>query len=204
MRSTKSRAEDASTRQVIQAAAVEAMLAEGRARIMATLTRGIEQLRNGYQAELDKAIAQADKDRQDLIVRLEAAENAAELLGRQIAELKVRTGRQSAAQKGTALRAREPKQESVGRRSAPRPSKSTTVGEGLPPKTDLARWLTAQGIEVIDNRGSRNGSLWVVGSRTVLKGVIESLRHQGIAFTFVPGGGKTTGGRPAWFTKSPR
>ena len=75
-----------------------------------------------------------------------------------------------------------------------------------PPRSDaggLAADLAAKGFEVIDKRAS-GGKLWVLGEAAQLEPVITALQSQGVKFAFAPKGGRATGGRAAWFTKSRR
>ena len=67
----------------------------------------------------------------------------------------------------------------------------------------LAINLQAKGFEVIDKRAS-GGKLWVLGDAAQLEPVITALQSQGVKFAFAPKGGRATGGRAAWFTKSRR
>jgi hypothetical protein len=65
----------------------------------------------------------------------------------------------------------------------------------------LADELGAQGFEVIDKRGT-GGNLWVIGPAEKLKPVVAGLQRRGVKFVFAAKGGRPTGGRAAWFTKS--
>ena len=56
---------------------------------------------------------------------------------------------------------------------------------------------------MIDKRAS-GGKLWVLGDAAQLEPVITALQSQGVKFAFAPKGGRATGGRAAWFTKSRR
>jgi len=75
-------------------------------------------------------------------------------------------------------------------------SRPGSGGEGL------AADLRAKGFEVIDKRAS-GGKLWVLGD-AALEPVITALQGQGAQFGFAPKGGRATGGRAAWFTRSRR
>jgi predicted nucleic acid-binding Zn-ribbon protein len=76
-------------------------------------------------------------------------------------------------------------------------SRPRSGGEGL------AADLRAKGLEVIDKRAS-GGKLWVLGDAAQLQPVITALQGQGVEFGFAPKGGRATGGRAAWFTRSRR
>jgi hypothetical protein len=69
------------------------------------------------------------------------------------------------------------------------------------PSVGLADELRAQGFEVIDKRGT-GGNLWVIGPADKLKPVIAGLQQRKVKFVFAAKGGRATGGRAAWFTKS--
>lgn len=60
--------------------------------------------------------------------------------------------------------------------------------------------LAAAGADWIDKR-PQGGALWVVGGQT-LAPIMEDLQALGVAFSFKPGGGRTTDGRDAWWTKA--
>lgn len=73
-----------------------------------------------------------------------------------------------------------------------------------PPKVDAPKLsdvdvLRSVGLEVIDKR-PQGGALWVVGGNE-LKTLMDAFAAQGLAFTYTPGGSKSTGNRPAWFIK---
>ena len=75
-----------------------------------------------------------------------------------------------------------------------------------PPRSSggsLATDLQAKGFEVIDKRAS-GGNLWVLGDTARLEPVITAWQGQGVKFAFAPKGGRATGGRAAWFTRSRR
>jgi len=64
----------------------------------------------------------------------------------------------------------------------------------------LVERLRARSFRLVDNRRS-GGSLWVLGNRD-LAPFFEELKAEGIKFIFTERGGRSTGHRPAWFTKS--
>jgi hypothetical protein len=59
-------------------------------------------------------------------------------------------------------------------------------------------YLRAAGLEVIDKRPA--GSLWVVDGDPPSP-ALAALRAQGPRFVFARNGGRSTGHRPAWFSK---
>ena len=79
---------------------------------------------------------------------------------------------------------------------------------GIPSATNraasapLVLRLLAEGLRYKDLRPN-GGNLWVYGGPE-LKALFDNLRAEGIAFTFAPNGGRTTGHSPAWFTSSRR
>jgi len=84
------------------------------------------------------------------------------------------------------------------RQSYSRQNERTNVGaDGRPGR--LVDRLRAANLTFMDKRPK--GCLWVLGDAT-LKPVFDSFHKDGIAFTFAPRGGHTTGFRPGWFTTS--
>jgi hypothetical protein len=63
---------------------------------------------------------------------------------------------------------------------------------------DPAAYLRESGLEVIDRRPV--GALWVVDGDPPSPALAE-LRARGVRFTFARNGGRSTGHRPAWFTR---
>jgi serine/threonine protein kinase len=64
-------------------------------------------------------------------------------------------------------------------------------------KFNLVDYLRKQGLSVIDKRYA-GGALWVFGGNQ-LRPVMELLARRGYPFTYKPDGGRTSGGRPAWW-----
>jgi DNA topoisomerase-3 len=63
----------------------------------------------------------------------------------------------------------------------------------------LGQLLAAEGVEVVDRRGS-GGALWVIGGPE-LGGLMERLAGQGFKFVFAKEGGRASKHRPAWWIK---
>lgn len=74
-----------------------------------------------------------------------------------------------------------------------------TIGNKIKKTHSLVAYLKGQGFDVIDMR-EKGGALWVVHEEG-LKPIMESLRKQGIQFTFSENGSRASKKRPAWFTK---
>jgi serine/threonine-protein kinase len=64
----------------------------------------------------------------------------------------------------------------------------------------LAYRLSSIGFEVIDKRPA--GCLWIVASYDSLAKIANDLSRHQISLHFAENGSKTTGGRPAWWTKA--
>ena len=73
------------------------------------------------------------------------------------------------------------------------------IGSSPNPKTDLVAFFKTRGLEVIDHRPD-GGSLWVVGD-VEMSGHMKELAAQGIVMAFTKKGSKSTGFRPAWYTR---
>jgi superfamily I DNA and/or RNA helicase len=81
-------------------------------------------------------------------------------------------------------------------------SKLTTVetkGNKIKRTHSIVAYLKGKGFDVIDMR-TKGGALWVVDEEG-LKPILDSLRKQGIQFTFTENGSRATKRRPAWFMK---
>ena len=64
----------------------------------------------------------------------------------------------------------------------------------------LSSFLKEKGLEVIDKRNN-NGSLWVVGDRSIELILLESKNKYGAIWGYSSKGGNATKHRPGWFTK---
>lgn len=65
----------------------------------------------------------------------------------------------------------------------------------------LAGYLEAKGLEVIDKR-DKGGALWVVGGKELDPIIKETRKTHGALWTYSANGGRATGNRTSWFTKS--
>jgi len=194
----------------LNAKAVDALIVEGRKRIVTAVTHGIERLRGEYESKLLEVTARAEAERSEMARRLEAAENSAELLARRITDLKEQIERKPPESSAPGPPDGSPPSSGPSkslRRSGPRtkpdgpPVRLSVPVGSKPPDLGLAAWLSAHEIEIIDKRDRVDGSLWVVGPRSEVKPVIDGLRKQGIMFTYVAAGSRATANRPGWFTK---
>lgn len=66
---------------------------------------------------------------------------------------------------------------------------------------DLVSFLENKGLEVVDKR-ERGGALWVIGGKEIDAILKETRKLYGALWTFSQNGGKATGNRTSWFTKS--
>lgn len=80
--------------------------------------------------------------------------------------------------------------------SGSRPIVAVAEREGT---EDIVEFLRRRDFEVVDKRAS-GGPLWVVGGWE-LSLVLNDLKAKGHKFTFAKNGSRSTGNRPAWFTK---
>lgn len=68
-----------------------------------------------------------------------------------------------------------------------------------PPRPSIVEFLKSTGAEVVDMRPN-GGALWIVGGKE-MSPLVSQLQTSGWQFRYMPGGGRATGNRDAWFTK---
>jgi hypothetical protein len=139
----------------------------------------LEELRDAYEERLRKRGEEWRREADALLDRLTKAEALVEELRARVERLGEAKGRTQPAPPPAASPGKSPASASPG----------------------LADELRGHGFEVIDKRGT-GGNLWVMGQADKLKPVIAELQRRGVKFVFAAKGGRATGGRPAWFTKS--
>jgi hypothetical protein len=139
----------------------------------------LEKLRDAYEERLRKRGEEWRREADALLDRLSKAEALVEELRTRFEGLGEARGQAGLTPAPAASPAKSPVAASVG----------------------LADELGAQGFEVIDKRGT-GGNLWVIGPAEKLKPVMAGLQRRGVKFVFAAKGGRATGGRAAWFTKS--
>jgi len=162
---------------LLTAESLETVFNEYASEVVAAVRVRLEELRDVYEERLRTRGEEWRKEADALSERVSKAEAALRELGARFEALKDR----AVAQPVPAV-LREPQ------RSAP---------------GGLAADLEAKGFEVIDKRAS-SGKLWVLGDAAQLEPIITALQSQGVKFGFAPKGGRATGGRAAWFTRSRR
>jgi hypothetical protein len=139
----------------------------------------LEKLRDAYEERLRKRGEEWRREADALLDRLSKAEALVEELRTRFEGLGEARGQPGPAPARAASPAKSP----------------------VAPSVALAEELGAQGFEVIDKRGT-GGNLWVIGPAEKLKPVMAGLQRRGVKFVFAAKGGRATGGRAAWFTKS--
>lgn len=70
-------------------------------------------------------------------------------------------------------------------------------------RESLTAYFERMGCTIVSDRRAEGGCLWVFGEHALMRGVKQYLASQDIQLIFAKGGGRATGHRPAWFTKSP-
>lgn len=68
-------------------------------------------------------------------------------------------------------------------------------------KEALTEFLNRKGLSVVDFR-NKGGALWVLGGKEIEATLNESTNEYGAQWTFFQNGGKATGFRTSWYTKS--
>jgi very-short-patch-repair endonuclease len=66
--------------------------------------------------------------------------------------------------------------------------------------SSLLKFLDENGLTYVDKR-DRGGALWVIGDRSINR-IMKDLANEGIVFSYLENGSKSTKKKPAWFTKS--
>lgn len=158
-------------------------------------------------ADLGRRMAGLIRERVAALVEDERTEAA-----RLAAELDVRATQLEAQVKtlaeldGDALRARAKPRKArsgaaseLGKKPRAKPVRRVTSGSFR-----LAAYLEEVGLTVIDKRSVPGGNLWAVGDPAVASQVLAGLEAEGIDFIYVPNGSRATGGKPGWYTKSPK
>jgi hypothetical protein len=182
-------------------------------RVREAVRERLEEVRSQYEDHFRELVEQWHQDTVRMEERLSTTERMVETLQAECETLRLL---QANAIAETSERA-GPLKEGTAEGAQPakgRPSRQTVKpasqegSEGHPrmqtssiSSSGLSEDLRSSNLEVIDKREA-GGALWVLGAASVVKPILERLRNEGEIFVYASSGGKTTGGRAGWYTKS--